>query len=156
MTVLSGPKPRLPADLRAQGNYSAVEFCLGCMHHTIKTRTADLPCTPESVARKFVFYSYSMTNSFQNSEVCKAWRNAGTVPPWPGLGIQSLPKQPHQPAPPKQEKDCESCLDDNNTLVFETLTSSMREINKSIQTQGDCAMVEGSGERVVLKTQCLF
>lgn len=126
------------------------------MHHAIKACAADLPCTPESPALKFVFYSYSMTNSFQNSEVCKAWRNAGAVSPSPGLGIPSLPKQPHQPAPLKQEKDCESCLDDNSTLVFETFTSSRREINKSIQTPADCAMVEGGRERVVLKTQCLF
>lgn len=126
------------------------------MHHAIKACAADLPCTPESPALKFVFYSYSMTNFFQNSEVCKAWRNVGAVSPSPGLGIPSLPKQPHQPAPLKQEKDCESCLDDNNTLVFETLhLPGEKSINPS-KLKGTVPWWRGGRERVVLKTQCLF
>lgn len=160
MTVLSGPKPRLPANLRAQGNYSAVEFCLGCMHHAIKTWAADLSLAPESPALKFVFYSCSITNGFQwlpeprGLQSLKQCRDSASL-------TQTGHSEPSQTATSASSSKtrkglCENRLDGRNTLVFETFTSSRREINKSIQTQGDCAMVEGGGERVVLRTRCLF
>jgi hypothetical protein len=67
--------------------------------------------------------------------------------------IRSFPQQPNLPSPlkkkkkrRKEEESVKSPLDQKDTMVLEMFTFSGRENNKSIQTQGDRAIVGGGGQ----------
>lgn len=81
MTVLAASKPQLPAILRAQGNYCAAEFCFGCSYHMKRTWTAELHCSPESPALKFVF------NLLPNNQLFPELRGLQRLKPCGGMPL---------------------------------------------------------------------